>query len=92
MKLDASVDMDILRADGGNVCLGIKYIVYTARSCLLACCFLRIVSITRSCQQPNHTYKIAILQHHELFSAHVLVSVLVVCRNAFAVYSALCID
>jgi hypothetical protein len=35
------------------------------------------------------SYKVAVLERHELFSTHVLVCVLVVCRNAFAIDSAL---
>jgi putative component of membrane protein insertase Oxa1/YidC/SpoIIIJ protein YidD len=35
------------------------------------------------------SYKIAVLERHELLSTHILVGVLVVCCNAFAIDGAL---
>lgn len=43
-------------------------------------------------QTNSKTYKVAILQQHELPSTHVLVGVLEVRRNAFAIHGALIID
>lgn len=39
--------------------------------------------------ERHATYKVAVFQHHEFFGAHVLVGILVVGRDAFAIYSAL---
>lgn len=39
--------------------------------------------------ERHATYKVAVFQRHELFGAHVLVGILVVGRDAFAIYCAL---
>jgi hypothetical protein len=38
---------------------------------------------------PMLSYKIAVLERHKFLSTHVLVGILIVCRNAFAIDSAL---
>lgn len=50
-------------------------------------------SVTRPHSQiHSKTYKVAILQQHELSSTHILVGVLEVRRDAFAIHGALSID
>lgn len=58
------------------------------RSLLPSCSFLGIVR-TISQRDMNHTYNIAVLQHHELFGAHVFRYILVVGCDAFAIHCSL---